>query len=90
MPDLNPTTALGSATARTVTYGTLTLEENTGLALASLALRSGSKEPSPFGLHLPGPGSWTGDDSAAALWTGPGQWLIEGPGRAESDAQSGW
>lgn len=85
MPDLTPLTALGGATARIVTHGTLTLEENTGLALASLALRRDGKEPAPFGLRLPGPGRWVGNDNAAALWTGPGQWLLEGPGRAEID-----
>ena len=85
MPDLKPITALGGSAARTVKYGALTLEENTGLGLASLALRRGSAEPAPFGLGLPGPGLWAGNDSAAALWTGPGQWLVEGPGRAEGD-----
>lgn len=85
MPDLKPITALGGATARIVTHGALTLEENAGLALASLALRRGGAEPDPFGLALPGPGLWTENDVAAALWTGPGQWLVEGPGRAESD-----
>jgi len=85
VPDLSPITALGGTTARTVEHGALTLEENTGLALASLALRRGTTEPAPFGLGLPGPGRWTGNDTAAALWTGPGQWLFEGPGRAGSD-----
>lgn len=85
MPDLKSTTALGGATARTITHGALTLEENTDLALASLALRHGSDEPAPFGLSLPGPGLWVNEGNVAALWTGPGQWLIEGPGRAESD-----
>lgn len=85
MPDLKPITALGGATPRTVAHGALTLEENTGLALASLALRRGSTEPTPFGLRLPGPGLWAGNHTAAALWTGPGQWLVEGPGRAGTD-----
>ncbi|MEW9617864.1 sarcosine oxidase subunit gamma [Shinella sp. S4-D37] len=85
MPDLKPLTALGGSTARAVTHGVLTLEENSGLALTSLALRRGATEPAPFGLGLPGPGLWTGNDTAAALWTGPGQWLVEGPGRAETD-----
>jgi len=85
VPDLKPLTALGGSTARTVKYGALALEENTGLALASLALRRACTEPAPFGLHLPGPGLWTSSDTAAALWIGPGQWLLEGPGRAETD-----
>lgn len=85
MPDLKPLTALGGSTARAVSYGTLMLEENNGLAFASLALRRGIAEPSPFGLALPGPGRWAENDAAAALWTGPSQWLVEGPGRAETD-----
>lgn len=85
MPDLKPITALGGSSARTVTHGALTLTENTGLALASLALRRDGKQPAPFGLSLPGPGLWADMGEAAALWTGPGQWLIEGPGRAETD-----
>lgn len=80
-----PTTALGGGTARTAVHGALTLTENTGLALASLALRRGSPEPAPFGLALPGPGLWADKGQVAAMWTGPGQWLIEGPGRAETD-----
>lgn len=85
MPDLKPLTALGGSTARTVAYRALTLEENSGLALASVALRRGATEPTPFGLSLPGPGRWASNDPAAALWTGPGQWLIEGLGQAETD-----
>lgn len=86
MPDLKPTTALGGETARTLRVGALRLEENSGLALASLALRrGGAGQPAPFGLSLPGPGGWAGNDVAAAFWTGPDQWMIEGPGRAGSD-----
>ncbi|MGE0801067.1 MAG: sarcosine oxidase subunit gamma [Lautropia sp.] len=85
MPDLKPVTALGGATARISRQGVLTLEENAELALASLALRRDGGEPAPFGLRLPGPGLWTSGAGIAALWTGPGQWLIEGPGRAETD-----
>ncbi len=85
MSDLKPLTALGDASARTVTHGVLTLKENNALALVSLALRRDSPEPTPFGLGLPGPGLWASSGSIAALWTGPGQWLLEAPGRAESD-----
>jgi heterotetrameric sarcosine oxidase gamma subunit len=85
VPDLEPTTALGSDTARILRHGALTVEENTGLALASLALRRDGVEPAPFGLALPGPGGWTAEGDVSALWTGPGQWLVEGHGRAETD-----
>ncbi|RWB66290.1 sarcosine oxidase subunit gamma [Mesorhizobium sp.] len=85
MPDLKPVTALGGNDARCVTHGALTLEENVSLALASLALRRGCRQPTPFGLRLPGPGLWVTGGSAAALWIGRDQWLIEGPGQAEED-----
>lgn len=85
MPDLVPTTALGDLTARTIRHGSLLLEENAALALASLSLRSGAQQPLPFGLVLPGPGRWVEGSPASALWIGPDQWLIEGPGLAETD-----
>lgn len=85
MPDLKPLTALGGDAARIARHGALTAEENTGLALASLALRRDVAQPAPFGLALPGPGGWVREGDISALWTGPGQWLIEGHGRAETD-----
>lgn len=85
MPDLTASTALGDHAPRTVTHGGLVIEENTSLALASLALQGESVLPVPFGLHLPAPGGWTSSECIAALWTGPGQWMIEGQGQAETD-----
>ncbi len=85
MPDLKPTAALGGETARSVHHGALVLEENTGLALASLALRRGISQPAPFGLTLPGTGEWAANDRVSAFWTGPGQWMIEATGRADDD-----
>jgi sarcosine oxidase subunit gamma len=85
VPDLISTTALGDAAPRTVQHGVLTLEENDSLALASLALRRGVSQPAPIGLALPGPGGWAETDGASAFWTGPDQWMIEAPGRAESN-----
>lgn len=85
MPDLTPTTPLGSTEVRSVRHGVLSLEENSGLALASLALRRGVDKPAPFGLFLPGPGGWVENTEVAAFWTGPDQWMFEAPGRAESD-----
>lgn len=83
MTDLVPLTALGTDTARAVTQGVLTLRENPGLALASVALRQGSQTPRPMGLDLPGPGGWVAGEGLAALWTGPGQWMLMAEGRAE-------
>ncbi|KJF72759.1 sarcosine oxidase subunit gamma [Agrobacterium arsenijevicii] len=85
MPDLKPTTALGAQTSRRARHGMLRLEENSGLALASLSLRRNGKEPSPFDLILPGPGKWVQHGPISALWTGQGQWLIEAVDRAETD-----
>lgn len=82
MTDLTPLTALGAAAPQSARFGALTLAENPGLALASLALRAGQVPPAPMGLALPGPGGWTEAGGIAAFWTGPGQWMIEGPGAA--------
>lgn len=85
MSDLKPVTALGAREMRSTRHGCLELAENDTLALASLALSSGASAPTPFGLVLPAPGEWAVNDTAAAFWTGQDQWMIEGPGRAESD-----
>ncbi|RUV68136.1 sarcosine oxidase subunit gamma, partial [Mesorhizobium sp. M5C.F.Cr.IN.023.01.1.1] len=85
MSELRPITALGAAPPRLASFGTLEIRENAGLALASLALRRGTVEPTPFGLTLPGPGRWVAGQGVAALWTGPDQWMIEAESRAEED-----
>ncbi len=85
MTDLSPLSALGDALPLTIAIGPLTIRENAGMALASLTLRQGSGEPQPFGLHLPGPGGWKATDGIAAFWIGPGAWMVEAEGRAESD-----
>lgn len=90
MPDLArtplaPLTALGGQEARSLRHGDLLLTEITDLALASLALGRGADRPQPLGLTLPEPGGWRAADRIAAFWTGPDQWMIEGPGLAESD-----
>ncbi|MFN3823391.1 MAG: sarcosine oxidase subunit gamma [Pseudorhodobacter sp.] len=89
MPDLVPLTALGGIAARKLVHGPLTLEEDPALALASLALRRGAARPAPFDLVLPEPGGWTRQGGIAAFWTGPDQWMIEAPGRAETDFAAG-
>ncbi|TIX33498.1 MAG: sarcosine oxidase subunit gamma [Mesorhizobium sp.] len=85
MSDLRPITALGAALPCLASFGALEIRENAGLALASLALRRGTVEPTPFGLTLPGPGRWIAGQGVAALWTGLDQWMIEAEGRAELD-----
>lgn len=85
MTDLAPLTALGDAAPRRATFGALTLTEENAIALASLALRRGVQAPQPRGLQLPDVGVWVAGDGIAAFWAAPGQWMIEGPHRAESD-----
>lgn len=85
MSDLKPITALGGAVSRAQSFGALGIVENSGLALASLALREGVTPPGPMGLTLPGPGGWVAKGEVAAFWTGPGQWMIEAEGKAEED-----
>jgi len=83
--DLTPITALGGSVPRSQGFGLLTVTENAGLALASLAQRRGAAQPVPMGLALPGPGLWHAGNGIAAFWTGPGQWMIEAEGRAHED-----
>ena len=85
MTDLSPLTALGTPVAETVTFGALILRENATVALASVSLRRGAATPAPFGLVLPAPRGWVRGDGVGAFWTGPGQWMIEGEGRAAED-----
>lgn len=85
MTDLKPITALGAEAPHSETFGALTITENTGLALASLALRRGAAQPVPMGLALPGPGGWVAGQGLAAFWAGPGLWMIEAESRAEED-----
>lgn len=80
-----PQSAFGLTDPRVETLGLLTLREQTETALASLALRKGAAVPVPFGLVLPGPGERLAGDTAGAFWMAPGQWMIEGPGLAETD-----
>jgi sarcosine oxidase subunit gamma len=83
--DLSPISALGHAVPLAVTIGGLTIRENTGLALASLALRQGGGAPQPFGLTLPGPGDWAKAEGVSAFWVGPDTWMVEAADRAEDD-----
>lgn len=85
MTDLSPVTALGDSAPRNARFGALTLSENAGLALASLALRKGQAAPAPFGLALPEVARAVSSGPHGAFWTGRGQWMIEAEGLAEAD-----
>lgn len=82
MPDhrLKPLSPLGQSTPQTVAVGPITITENTGWALASLATRKGretdvAKAAKALNITLPNPGH----ASDNALWLSPDQWMIEAP-----------
>lgn len=85
MTDLPAITALGGTMPADRRFGALRITENPDLALASLALRRGAAPPAPMGLELPEPGRSISRPDIAAFWTGPDQWMIEAPGRADED-----
>ena len=80
MPDhrLTPRTPLGNTSPQTDTIGPVTITENTGIALASLAIRRGcgadvAKAAASLNLTLPSPGH----ASDNAMWLAPDQWMLE-------------
>ena len=88
MPDhrLEPLTPLGHATPQTDTVGAVTITENIGIALASVATRRGREgdvDSAAKGLNivLPAPGR----ASENALWLAPDQWMIEAPFATHED-----
>ncbi|MCA2012334.1 sarcosine oxidase subunit gamma [Cereibacter sphaeroides] len=82
MLDLIPLCALGATTPQEFRQGALTLTEMPETGLVSLTLRRGAARPA---LDLPEPGFWATGAGHAAFWTGPGQWFIELPERAQED-----
>ena len=88
MPDhrLKPLTPLGQTETQSVTIGPVTIVENVGLALASLATRQGRQADVARGakllkMVLPP----AGRSSDSALWLGPDQWMIEAPFATHED-----
>lgn len=85
MHDLSPITALGAATPRVTGIGRCVLRERSEFALASVALRAGGGVlampvlDTLIGASLPGPGMARSTGDMAAIWMGPGQWLISAP-----------
>lgn len=87
---LNPITPLGHDAPETVTIGTVTLAENPGVALASLAIRAGQEKPfraaaKKAGIPLPEAGHAEWGVTWGAIWTGPGQWMAEAPFASHED-----
>lgn len=84
MTDLVASTAFGGTAARVDRLGPVTLTERMDLGLASLALRSGDR-PTPFGMTLAEPGACVAGEATGCFWMAPGQWMIEGQGKAATD-----
>lgn len=84
MHNLKPVTALGGAEPRVDTFDHVTISENDGLALASVAARLGSEDTCHAGLNdllgaVPQPGKAVLHDPEAGFWMGPDQWMIGAP-----------
>ena len=87
---LKPLNALLGSGPRFDSIGAVTISENVGIALASLATRRGQADrvatvAKGLGLDLPGPGRASGSVPYAALWLGPDQWLVLGTDDADQD-----
>ncbi|MGB0799358.1 MAG: sarcosine oxidase subunit gamma [Planktomarina sp.] len=84
MHNLTPITPLGAATPRLDTHGPITLVEEVGFALASVASRTGGERSTKMaikrviGAAAPDVSRATSDD-ISCFWTGPDQWFIEAP-----------
>ena len=84
MHDLQPLTALGGTTAQTDSFAHITIAENDGLALASVAARLGHEAACHKTLKkllgaVPAPGKAVLHDPEAGFWMGPDQWMIGAP-----------
>lgn len=87
---LKSLTPLGHASAIIETIGGVTITENTGTALASLASRMGREAEvataaNAASIPLPGPGRSEAATTYAAIWLGPEQWMIEAPFASHED-----
>ena len=90
MHDLKPVTALGEAAPRVDTIGMITIAENDGVALASVAARLGQEEACAAGLAAllggaPEVGKAILRDPEAGFWMGPDQWMIGAPVSSHED-----
>lgn len=89
--DLKPITALGGTTAQVDVVAGVTLRENPGLALASVAARIGHEDA--CSAHLvdllegaaPAAGKCRLHDPEAAFWMGPHQWMVGAPFETHED-----
>lgn len=86
---LKALTPLGRDAPVSETVGPVTITENVGVALASLASRMGREAEvavaaQAAGLPLPGPGR-AETASYGAIWLGSEQWMIEAPFETHED-----
>ena len=84
MHDLIATTALGAAAPCVDHHGPISLTEEAGFALASIAARRGAERATVLAIRrmigptAPKAGHWAGA-RIIAFWTGPDQWMLEAP-----------
>ena len=82
--NLTATTALGGTKPRIDQHGPITLSEEPGYALASVAARKGGERATVLAIRrmigpaAPKPNHVAGD-TVTAFWTGPDQWMLEAP-----------
>jgi sarcosine oxidase subunit gamma len=82
--DLIATTALGTSAPAVDHHGPVTLTEEPGIALASIAARRGGERTTILAIRrmigptAPKAGHWAGA-RIIAFWTGPDQWMLEAP-----------
>ncbi|WP_054007135.1 sarcosine oxidase subunit gamma [Cypionkella psychrotolerans] len=87
---LKSLTPLGHDKPITEIIGAVTIIENVGTALASLASRRGREAEvagaaQTAGIPLPGPGRSQAAATYSAIWLGPEQWMIEAPFATHED-----
>lgn len=88
MHDLKPVTALGYPEPRVDSFDHVTITENDGLAVASVAARLGQEEDCHTALNalladVPGPGKAIFGATRSAFWMGPDQWMIWAPKKTD-------
>lgn len=90
--DMQPITPLGALTPRADDHGPVSLREVTDTAIASFASRLGCETQAEKALSeaisitpLPAPGRGISNETFAALWTGPNQWMILAPHDSHED-----
>lgn len=84
MHDLKTVTALGGTTPRVDTFARVTIAENDGVALASVAARMGHEKTCHAALEkllgaVPALGRAVLHDPEAGFWMGPDQWMLGAP-----------